>query len=205
MNLLETSTTAIVNAAMQVICNDFDTTDESDAEYICEVENRLTKAIQRYLLYVISDAAQQKGRYYIVPAWSHKVNGSECGMVYITHYAVNLFQEMINKRYDKSNKLGLVNKLSARLVKKRLAYDKSTAMKMAYTIVRKQTRIAGTINEELNTLIEAINMKQGEAIRHMYPCLQVDTHGKYTSPPKDNYILLVAKLTIIFAEATGYN
>lgn len=138
--------------------------------------------------------------------WSdNRANGKELGYSYVAHYAMNLFKELITRRFDAKHHLGLANKLAARYLKKRKATTRSQALTMALPRAKSRSYIKGeSISQELRTFIEAEKMGLYEQVVDSYPSLRVNRLGEPGSYPAKREVMRAVRLCIILSEATGY-
>lgn len=139
--------------------------------------------------------------------WSEKnAKGYEIGLSYIFGYAVNLFQELVKKRYLPGKRdMSTVMSIAHKKIKFNKADNQSAAMKLAHKIVKERnTLMAETISEECDLMINAINAGLYDGLSQRYESLRQSLNGKKWVYCNKKTALLAFQFVKYFVTKTGY-
>jgi hypothetical protein len=141
--------------------------------------------------------------------WTQEYGGKQFGVNFIAHYGVELFKELLRKRFSPvtTKDLSAINKMVKEIQGER-GYDRSRAMTLAYKKVKRSGTLKAkskNIVEECDILLDAFACDQFEGVIHSYPALIKGLDGtEYKSSPSKKVCILAVQMCKVISLGTGY-
>jgi hypothetical protein len=176
--------------------------EKPDFNYVMSINKACGVLVRRYA------TIEAKDRFFYHYAWEHRMNGLDYGFGYLAHYIVNLFKDLVAKRYEPVTKknFSVVMKTAMAMKREGKAKDQSSAMVKAYKrIGRTGTLRTDSIQQECSNISETCLLGLWPGVLPSYPSLNCGMDGKEDNCiPKSKAVILIADITGTLAQILGY-